>query len=160
MFNTKEINSAENGGWVPMPKPLVIDSGAAETVLPDTWFQNYPIIEGPEMKAEQSYVCADGTEIQNVGERHLVLSSLDWTQTRKMKFQVTQVHKALGSVSRIIKNNNKIVFDEEEGSYILNKETGEKLWLREDNGVFVLDVLVAPPDWRPGDEQQGFGRQQ
>ena len=27
--------------WTPMPQPLVVDSGAAETVIPRTWFPNH-----------------------------------------------------------------------------------------------------------------------
>ena len=67
-----------------------------DTVLPEGWFQDYPLREGPETMAGQPYVCADGTEIHNVGEKHLVLSSLDWTQTRDTNFQVTQAHKSVG----------------------------------------------------------------
>ena len=27
--------------WTPVPQPLVVDSGVAETVLPRTWFPNH-----------------------------------------------------------------------------------------------------------------------
>ena len=74
-----------------------------------------------------------------------------------MDFQVTNVTKALGSVSGMVKNRNKVVFDmDDEGyvcSYIESKDTGDKLWLRERNGVYVLDVLVAPP-WYQGEVDQ------
>ena len=30
--------------WTPMPKPLVVDSGAAETVIPRTWFPNHKTV--------------------------------------------------------------------------------------------------------------------
>ena len=30
-------------------------------------------------------------------------------------------------------------------SYIQNKRTNEKIWLRQENGVYVLDLMVAPP---------------
>ena len=37
-------------------------------------------------------------------------------------------------------------------AYIENKRTKEQLWMRQRNGVYVLDVLVGPPgDFRrPG----------
>ena len=70
---------------------------------------------------------------------------------RKMDFQVTNVTKALGSVSRMVRHGNRVVFDMDESgvsnSYIEKKDTGEKLWLRERNGVYVLDLLVAPPGY-------------
>ena len=95
-----------------------------------------------------------------MGEKTLTLSTLDGNSVRDMKFQVTQVHKTLGSVSKMVRNGNKIVFDQD-GSYIENRRTGDRLWLREDNGVFVLDVLVAPPGWgsEGGGSREGFGRQ-
>ena len=41
-----------------------------------------------------------------------------------------------------------MVFDED-GSYIMNKKSGEVTWLREENGVYLLDVQVAPANWKP-----------
>jgi len=48
------------------------------------------------------------------------------------------------------------VFDDE-GSYIQNKITGEKLWLEQTDGVYHLDMQVAPEGWAGG--EGGFGRQ-
>ena len=69
-------------------------------------------------------------------------------QVRQMTFQVAKTHKALGSVSKICSNGNTVVFDDE-GSYILNKATGEQTALRQENGVYLLDVSIAPPKWKP-----------
>ena len=55
----------------------------------------------------------------------------------------------------MVENGNKVVFDKD-GSYIENKWSKDRLWLREDNGVFVLDMLVAPAEIKP---ETGFGRQ-
>ena len=30
-------------------------------------------------------------------------------------------------------------------SYIQNKRSNEKIWLRQEDGVYVLDLMVAPP---------------
>ena len=66
-----------------------------------------------------------------------------------MTFQVARVIKALGSVSQMVKNGNKLVFNQDSSgkdmSYIQNKRTNEKIWLRQENGVYVLDLMVAPP---------------
>ena len=142
-------NTEEGEEWRLMPRPLVIDSGAAETVLPTDWFTGHELKETEESRGGQFYVCAGGKEIPNYGERTLTLSTLDWSSVRNMTFQVTfqvtDVTKALGSVSKIVANGNKVVFDES-GSFIENKRSRERLWMREDNGVYVLDVYVAPPD--------------
>ena len=151
----KMLGSTEEGeDWRLMPRPLVIDSGAAETVLPTDWFTGHELKETEESRGGQFYVCAGGKEIPNYGERTLTLSTLDWSSVRNMTFQVTDVTKALGSVSKIVANGNKVVLDGS-GSFIENKRSRERLWMREENGVYVLDVYVAPPDCH---EKKGFHR--
>ena len=63
-----------------------------------------------------------------------------------MTFQVARVKQALGSVSQMVKNGNKFVFGQDSSgkdtSYIQNKRTNEKIWLRQENGVYVLDLMV------------------
>ena len=61
-----------------------------------------------------------------------------------MTFQVAKVNKALGSVHRMVKAGNRVVF-ELEGSYVQNTTTENKLWLEETDGVYVLPLVVAPP---------------
>ena len=138
-----------------MPRPLVIDSRAPETVLPTDWFTGHELKETEESRGGQFYVCAGGREIPNFGERTLTLSTLDWSSARNMTFQVTDVTKALGSVSKIVANRNSR-FDES-GSFIENKRSRERLWMREENGVYVLDVYVAPPDRH--EKRKDFHRQ-
>ena len=65
------------------------------------------------------------------------------------------MNKALGSVSKIVNNGDRVVFDMD-GSYIENKWSNDRLWLREDNGVYVLDMLVAPNNVNHNDSI--FGR--
>ena len=49
----------------------------------------------------------------------------------------------------MVKNGNKLVFDQDSSgkdrSHIQNKRTFEKIWLRQEHGVCVLDLMVAPP---------------
>ena len=72
-----------------------------------------------------------------------------------MTFQVTDLTKDLGSVSKIVANGNKVVFDGS-GSFVENERSREILWMREDNGVCVLDVYVAPSN---DYDRKGFHRQ-
>ena len=60
-----------------------------------------------------------------------------------MTFQLTGVGKALGSVKRITKAGHRVVFDED-GSFIVNKATGEVNALREKDNAYVLDLFVVP----------------
>ena len=146
--------------WEFMPYPLVVDSGAAETVMPSSWFPNHKLHESEGSKNGAVYTAANGGQLENEGERRLYLATVQGDMLRKMDFQVTNVTKALGSVSRMVKNGNKVIFDvDEKGnnhSYIEKKDTGERLWLRERNGVYVLDVMVAPPGYTG--EVDGYGQ--
>ena len=49
----------------------------------------------------------------------------------------------------MVKNGNKLVFDQDsigkDTSCLQNKRTYEKKWLRQENGVYFLDLMVAPP---------------
>ena len=133
----------EEQEWKLLPRPLVIDSGAAETVMPSDWFPDHATQESPGSKDGVFYTTADGTPIYNEGEKTLTMATLDGDQMRRMTFQLAKVNKALGSVSKIVSNGNRVVFDTD--SFMENKWTGERIWLREDNGVYVLDMRVAPP---------------
>ena len=47
------------------------------------------------------------------------------------------MEKIIAAVSRIIESGNRMVFDSPEvGSYIENKVTTEKTYLRQENGVY------------------------
>ena len=99
---------------------------------------------------------ANGGRIYNEGEKKLNLLSVDGGVARTMTFQVAEVGKALGSVSRIVGNGNRVVFDPS-GSYIESLSDHSKLWLREAGGVYVLDVWVGPNNEdRGGWSDQGF----
>ena len=136
-----------------MKQPLIIDSGAAETVLPNTWFTEYPLKESEGLKEGRWYTTADGSPIYNEGERTLEVSSFDGAQTRKMTFQVADVNAALVSASNIVNSGNRIVMHLGEYgndlSYVENKRAKERMWMRQRNGVYVLDVLVGPPGGFP-----------
>ena len=73
----------------------------------------------------------------------------------QMTSQVAAVNKALGSVSKIVNNGNRVIFDMD-GSYIENKWSKDRLWLREDNDVYVLDMMVAPNSFNHN--ESFFGR--
>ncbi len=141
--------------WLPLPHPMVIDSGAAVTVMPKTWCMEHETKQSAASKAGDFYTTADGGIVENEGEKVLTLATQDGGM-RHMVFQVVAVNKSLGSVSQIVANGNRVVFDTG-GSYIQNVSNGEKLWLREANGVYVLDVLVAPPESQPDGRGQAAG---
>ena len=136
------INNLAKNEWQKFPEKLIIDSGAAETVMPSHWIENYKMNESAGSKEGVFYLTASGEPIYNEGEKTLMLMN-EYGQARKMTFQCAKTTKALGSVSKICANGNRVVFDDE-GSYIENKVTGEKLWLEQSEGVYHLNMQVAP----------------
>ena len=117
--------------------------------MPVDWLTNHPLTESDGSRANDFYTSADGGNVYDEGQRKLDVCTLDGQQRRSMTFQVARVKKALGSVTHVVKNGNKLVSDQEncgkDTSYIQNKRTNEKIWLRQQNGVYVLDLMVAPP---------------
>ena len=93
----------------------------------------------------QSYEVANGEEIHNKGEKGFVapMAKVDGSDSvpRGVTAQVCDVHRPLMSVKRVCKNGNRVVFDDE-GSYVENKATGEKIKVLEEDGEYVLDVWV------------------
>ena len=68
-------------------------------------------------------------------------------QWRNMTFQVCDVTRPLASVSKIVEAGHSVVFNPSQdprGSYIQNYSTGEKTWLTQKDGVYVLETEVAP----------------
>ena len=112
--------------WTPKPQPLVVDSGAAETVTPRKWFPNHQKAEAEGSKRGVFYTTADGSTVENGGEKTLLMSTSDGAQLRKVTFQVTNVNKALGPVSKMARSGNRVVFDASR-SYIENKMTHDIL---------------------------------
>ena len=68
-------------------------------------------------------------------------------QWKNMTFQVCDVTRPLASVSKIVETGHSVVFNppqDPRGSYIQNYRTGEKMWLTQKDGVYVLETKVAP----------------
>ena len=74
---------------------------------------------------------------------------------RKMRVQVCDVNKALLSVRRVTQAGNRVVFDED-GGWIEDKVTGQKMWMREKDGQYLLKLWVKRSGEPP---QAGFMRQ-
>ena len=90
---------------------------------------DYELQESEGSKLGAYYMSPAGQPILNESERTIAMLTKD-KQLRKMTFQVAKTTEALASVSKIVGDGNAVVFDSE-GSYIMNKLSGEITWLRE-----------------------------
>ena len=132
--------------WEQLPFPIIVDSGACASVMPKDWCGHVPLVKTPQSEAGEFFRSASGQKIYNHGQRTVSMMTREGNR-RDMRFIVCDVSKALGSVSQMCRAGHRVVFNPAwtgEGSYIQHLESGEKLWLEENNGLYVLNTRVAP----------------
>ena len=118
---------------------MAVDSGATETVISEDMVSAVKLREGPASKRGVLYETANGETIPNLGEKQFVAESEEGMKKR-ITAQVADVNKGLLSVKKIVAAGNRVVFDE--NSYIEDKGTGEKMWLTEAQGMYMLKMWV------------------
>ena len=127
---------------------FAVDSGATESVINEDMLPAIPITESEASKRGVKYEVANGVRIPNLGQKQFDAVT-DEESLRNLKVQVCDVNKALLSVKKVINAGNRVVFDGE-GSYIEDKATGERMWLKEEGGMYMLRMWVKNPFQRPG----------
>ena len=135
---------------------VTIDSGAAESVMPRGMLQREPLVEGDAKKAGVRYVAANGSKMDNYGEKRVRFKREGFNGVNSLLFQVTDVGKPRASVSRILDKGNAVIFSRGlGGSYVINDKTGQRIPLVEEKGTFVMEVEYLEPDV----EMEDFARQ-
>ena len=132
--------------WESLPFLIIIDSGACASVMPTSWCSHVPSNETPQSQAGDYFRAANGNKIYHEGEKVISMMTQEGA-LRDMKFTVCDVSKALGSVSQMCKTGHRVAFNfswSNQGSYIEHISTGERLWLQEEGGLYVLKTKVAP----------------
>ena len=94
--------------------------------------------EGAASRRGVEYEIANGELIPNLGEKRFIAVSTEGI-SRRLTAQVCEVNKGLLSVSKVVKAGSRVVFDRD-GSYIEDKETGEKMALQESGGMYMLKM--------------------
>ena len=89
------------------------------------------------------YVSASGGRLANLGERKVNLLAENGTWA-SIVFQVVGINKPLLSVSKLISDGWRVVFDEEE-SFMIHKTTQQYIKIKRERGVFVIDAYVNKP---------------
>ena len=106
------------------------------------------LLRTPQSEAKEFFRAANGKKIYNEGQKLVTMMTKEGA-VRDMSFTACSVTKALGSVSQMCRAGNRVVFNppwDPEGSYIEHTETGEKLWLEEQGGLYLLHAKVAPQE--------------
>ena len=98
-------------------------------------------VEAKGARPEVKYEVADGSQIEHLGEKTFTA----FTNTgfeHYMTAQVTEVSKALLSVSKLTSKGCRVVFDEG-NSYIENKSTGDWIPMEERHGMYFLKMWIG-----------------
>ena len=130
-------------GWIAVS--TLVDSGASDSVAPPGTFPGVNVFETNASRAGLEYTAAGGHKIANLGMCKPIVQTLDGHQYA-MGFQIAGVSKPLGAVSRIVGQNNEVIFRHPArgGSCIRNLDTQHEVPLRQSNGVYYLDVWMKP----------------
>ena len=130
-----DVNALESGL---QRGKITIDSGAAESVMPEGMLQGVKLEESEGSRRGVHYITANGGKMPNLGEKKVFFRTRDGG-TSSVIFQVTHARKPLASVSRIVSKGNRVVFGSDE-SYIENVETGRRVPITFENGTYHMDV--------------------
>ena len=121
---------------------VCIDSGAGESVCPVEAFPSYKTVE--TKKTGVTYRAAGGQKLTNVGEIRPNFKSSGIGGS--MAFQATtHVQKPLAAASKIAAKGNRIVLEADgQDSYIEHKQSGTRIPLTIENGVYMMEMQVVP----------------
>ena len=132
------LNALEDAEWEEVE--FAVDSGATETVIGEDVLKSVTKIEGAAYKRGVKYEVANGVRIPNLGEKRFIGYSEDG-QSREITAQVCDVNKPLLSVSKIVNAGNRVVFDGD-GGYIEDLQSGERIWMRPQGGMYHIKMWV------------------
>ena len=147
----------DNSGWEEMIS--IIDSGASVPVINPNVGRQYEMLESRASKAGVCYQIANGDSLPNLGEKLMAVVTDEGT-IRAYATQVAEVTSNLQSVRAMLKSKHAVVFDED-GSYAVNKVTGEVNHITDDGSNYVMRHWTIPPDQIEREmEAAGFQRQE
>ena len=125
---------------------VAVDSGACDNVIDpkDVGAYEESVKETEASINEENFLAANGEEIPNYGELKVPAITRERT-LRGITFQAAGVSKGLLSVDKMNECGHVVVFDGD-SSFIANKKTGEVNQLRRQDGNFMLDLWIPPPE--------------
>ena len=120
---------------------VLVDSGAAENVIPPGLLPDAEIKEGEATRNNVRYTTADGNELPNLGELTIPFRTKEGHHCGVV-FQVCDVSRPLLSVTALTAKGNKVAFHDSGGT-IISKD-GKKMSFKKESGVYILEMYVAP----------------
>lgn len=118
-----------------------IDSGAAASVCPPNIFREYEQLP----PGNQHFVAANGDLVPELYRVRPVIATQEG-HIRQTLFSVANVNKVLVSAAQICNRGHRIVLEGEDGeSYIEERDTGHRMRLQQQDGVFIRKFAVILP---------------
>ena len=111
---------------------LIVDSGAAASVLLAGMFDDYSVKQGEAAKKGVHYLTADGGRVPNIGETRLRLFTKEKVKC-SVTFQVAEIQKPILSVGTLTAMGNTVNFTRFGGT-ILNQKTKQKFTFKRRGG--------------------------
>ena len=133
-------------------KGFTVDSGAADHVMPLGWLAWILVTASLGSIRGVNFISANGAKIPNKGEQKVRFLTPEGTWASWI-FQVAGINKPLVSVSKLIADGWRVVFDDER-SYLLHKASGHTIDVKLERGIFTIDAFVEPAS-----DATGFTRQ-
>ena len=121
---------------------VLVDSGAAENVVPPDFFPDYNIEEGEPKRKQIKYTTADGNELCNLGEINLPFLTREGYKCG-VKFQVCDDQRPLLSVSALTARGNDVDFGKT-GGRITSQDGKQQIHFTREDGFYILEMYVPP----------------
>ena len=119
---------------------MAVDSGATETVMGEDMLSSAETKMGAAARRGVEYGVANGVTIPNLGEKTFTFQTMEGAE-RKITAQLCDVNKGLLSVGKVANAGNTVVFTRD-GSFIEDDSTGERIAIKEENGMYMLSMWV------------------
>ena len=119
--------SGDFRGWRKIE--LLVDSGAADSVLPEGMMDDYKVAWGQKFKQGVNYLTADGGRLPNMGESTIPFVTGDRMRCQ-MTFQVASVTKPILAVDSLTRNGMEVHFTAS-GGRIVNKTSKKEIAFQE-----------------------------
>ena len=118
----------------------MVDSGAAENVMPRSMFPEIGIRQSERSKNGKEFKGPGGENIKNYGQQVMSVRTPE-AFVRKSTWQVTDVRRLLVSASHIIQAGNDLFIGKDE-AYIMNRKKEEEINAQKGTGMYTCLICA------------------
>ena len=120
---------------------VTVDSGACVTVMPRSMCEGISILQNALSREGVEYEVANGAHIPNLGERRCEMMTVGSLVSKRITFQVADVHKPLLSVTGCADMGFDCYLGEKSG-FLLDRVSGERIPLERRENLYVMRTWV------------------